>query len=382
MDATSVSNKREGNMRITAGAVMAGLSCLLLTASVGLCANAPAPGKATLSFQLGAGNFIFASRVISNAATAGKMSGGGSFSLQGPEGKIDIGGQSISVAVQATPKGVGLGVDCKCKGSIDPSDYRMIKDASASFVIKLPDGDKTRDLGVTFTDLSVSAKGTAISAVFGKVTVACCMKGTIAGTDVRLLDENLDGKFTQDGQDSIIVGNAGAVPLLKKVCIGTAIYELTASGDGKTIDYAPQTDVKTGTMELPIKSPALKCLVFASADGAFDLVAQTKIPEGQYHFVYGLLAQGKDVCSIQPSTSTPTYDIPAGSNSKLLFGPTYNVDFSAKLADGKVTIAPFLTVTGAGNEIYGVNIKTVATVPHVVMLEGDKPVSDAAMGFG
>jgi hypothetical protein len=315
----------------------------------------------------------------------GQLTEGGGFTFEGAEGKLDIGGQSIAIAAQSTPRGMGLAIDSKCKGSVDPKDFRVIKDASASFIIKLPDGDKTRDMAVTFSDLAISVKGGAVSGIFGKVSIACCMKGTIAGTDVRLLDENLDGKFTQDGKDSIAIGSAAAVPLLKKVSIGTTIYDLTVSQDGKAIDYAPAADVKTGIVEAPIKSPALKCLVFASADGAFDLVAQGKtgIPEGQYHFVYGLLAQGKDICPIQATKAMPNYDVAAGSNNKLLFGPSYNIEFSATVADGKVTVQPFVKVVGAGNELYDVNLKTTATVPHVVILdEGDKVMADNAMGFG
>jgi hypothetical protein len=365
---------------------MAGLSCLLLTVSVGLCANAPAPGTAMLTPQLGVGNLVFASRILGGGAlTGGKMGEGGSIAIQGAKGTLDIGGQAVAIAAQATAKGdLGLGLDCKCKGSVDAKDFVLVRDGSASFVIKLPDGDKTRDMRVTFCDLSIPAKGTTVSGIYGRVTIGCCMKGTIAGTDVRLLDENLDGKFTQDGRDSIVIGNAAAVPLLKKVCIGTTIYDLTVSPDGKTIDYTPAADVKTGIVELPIKSPALRCLVFASADGAFDLASQGKagIPEGQYRFVYGLLAQGKDICQIVPMKSTPVYDIAAGSNNKLLFGPTYNVEFSASVADGKISVGGGIQVVGAGNERYDVNFKTPALTPHVVLLEGDKQIANEAMGFG
>jgi hypothetical protein len=369
---------------------MAGLSCLLLTASLGLCANAPAPapGTATLTPQLGVGNLVFASKVLGGgggALTVGKTGEGGRFVIEGAKGTLDIGGQTIAIAAQITARGeVGLGVDCKCKGSVDAKDFMMVKEGSASFIIKLPDGDKARDMGVTFSDLSIRAKNTTVTGIYGKATIACCMKGTIAGTEVRLLDENLDGKFTQDGKDSIVIGNAAAVPLLKKVCIGTTIYDLTVSPDGKTIDYAPADDVKTGIVELPIKSRALKGLVFASADGAYDLAALGKagIPQGQYHFVYGLLAEGKELCPIEPTKSTPQYDIAAGSSNKLSFGPAYNVQFSASVADGKVSVGGGIQVVGAGGERYDVNFKTPALTPHVVLLQGDKQITNEAMGFG
>ncbi len=358
-------------MRIMPGAVVAGLSCLLSAASVGVCASAPVPGKATLNYELGVGNVIFPSRVLH-----------GSFSLDGTVGKVDIAGTSVAVAFRNPTLGKRLGVDCKCKGSLNDADFVLIKDRSASFVIKLPDGDKTRDVAITFSDLWAWTSGNAVSSVSGRVSAASCMKGTIAGIDVRLFDENLDGKFTQDGSDSISIGNAPAVPLLKRVCIGTTFYDLTVSPDGKTIDYAPANDVKTGLVELPIKSPALKCLVFASDDGAYDLVAQGKtgIPAGQYHFVYGLLAQGGDACPIEPTQSMQKYDIAADSNNKLLFGPTCHVEFSATLADGKVAVKPRAKVLGAGGEHYDVDIRTSAARPHVVLLEGDKVILENVMG--
>jgi hypothetical protein len=222
--------------------------------------------------------------------------------------------------------------------------------------------------------------------VWGKYYAASALKGSIDGVPIRIIDDNLDGKITQDGSDAIVIGRSPfAQPLYRIHQIGASFYEIKVDEDGKGLSFGKVSDLKPVTVKSPLlKLGATKALVVADSDSgqAFDLVAaKSGIPAGTYSLCYGVISAGKDVVVIRPGKETEKVTV-SESPSTLTLGAPLKVNFDGRLVGNKVEVFPNLTVVGAGGESYDPDFGSTLSRPSVLLMEGTKVLIRQQMEYG
>lgn len=316
------------------------------------------------------------------------LHGGKSFVIKGTDSSISVGGTNVLIGSQKVGAETYIGVDLDGSGVLDKREFAPLSRTKPMvFDLKLPGegGTAKHEYSIKVSNIaSYVVQGNPKPQVGGLYSVNCCRKGTINGTTVRIIDDNLDGKFSQDGEDAIIIGDSpAAMPLKKLHQIGEKFYQLQVSPDGSSLTATAVTDLKLGLIETAFKAVPAKAIIMESADGAFDLTKAKKgIPEGEYKLCYGLLAAGNDAMTFSPGKGHAlSYPIEADKINALRMGPPFRIEFNAASKASSVVVAPNLRVLGAGDEAYSVTF-SASIKPHVVMLSGDKVLTDASMAFG
>lgn len=299
--------------------------------------------------------------------------------------EIKIAGKTVPILFDEGNGFKVLGIDSNDNGKVDNEEMiRVGGDGTISLKMKSP-SDAKNDLAIHFWKVTISRDANnAVARVSARYSPAYCYKGTINETTVRLIDDNLDGKITQDGADAIIIGqNLYAMPLLKTHLIGQLPAELTVAEDGLSVSYV-KSDLKLAQVEAPVlKMPSLMCVIMSDkASGrSVDLVAaKGKVPAGEYQFVYGIIGSGKEPIIIQPGKATPSYSIQDDAINTLRLGPPLRLDFEAKLEGNAVTANPPLNVEGSGHEVY--HYSSGLAQPQVIIAEGKKVLDRGSMEFG
>ena len=340
-------------------------------------ARQAAGAEVPLAFRTG----TTASRVFTPAKA---LHGGKRFSIKGAEGTISVAGQSVPFGAKwsAPANAFYVAMDRDGDGSLGRKEWvRLGKDFSASFQLKLDEAT----YAVRLVNLRILARTTGISSVSGACMVNGCRQGAHGTTMIRVFDDNLDGVYTQDGQDAIAVGRSGgAIPLRKVHQIGTQHCELEISQDGTQLTVTPLSKQEVGIVELPYKR-GLACLAFTDEEGkSYDLAvsARTGIPPGSYKLSYGVLLGGGQMAVIRPTKSCPTYDIEAGKINKLRIGPPIRVSFSATYGQRRVRVSPRVEALGAGGELYSFDFSGGTGRPHVLLLEDKRLLQDIPMKYG
>jgi hypothetical protein len=319
------------------------------------------------------------------------LTGGKPFRITGDAGTLSVAGSDVKFGVIWNPglKAFLAAMDINGNGTLDPGEYiKLSQTLSGSFQVKV--GDKTH--AVRVADLSIMTKGSgniggsAISSVAGGYFICSFQQGTYDGTMVRLFDENLDGQFTQDGKDAIMVGKSPvAIPLMKVHQIGAQFCQLEVASDGSQVTVTPVSGLQLGVVETCFKR-GLKCLAMTDEQGnSVDLAAsgKTGIPAGKYRISYGILSDGAAVTVIKPTESCPEYEIQAGKVNTLRLGKPLWVSFAASTsAAGSVTVSPRVKVFGAAGEEYSSDLSGGPGRPHVLMMEGKRVLQDVAMSYG
>jgi len=300
---------------------------------------------------------------------------------------VTAGGTRLKLSGQTTRQGLALGVDCDGDGHVRGKEVKVIRSKTrrVAFDLKLPDRlGVTRDYSIAFASLRVAG-----GRLTGLLRVNCSMEATYKGTTIRLLDDNLDGRFTQDGSDAILIGKATvAVPLREVHKIGGAHYRLEVTADAAelTLTELKDTDLSRGIVSLPPR-PALRCLVVKGPVGSsYDLKADgpTGVPPGKHLLCYGVLSVGKKTVLIKPGPGGVAYTISADKPTRIPVGGPLKVDFDAGHHDGKITIGPKAHLVGAGGEVYHFARDQKLGTAKVKLISGKKTVwtMSAALGQG
>ena len=298
---------------------------------------------------------------------------------------INVAGKKVPIVFAESNGLKVLGIDSNGNGKVDNNEMMKVPGEGAITLKMKSPTDPKNDLAIHFWKVTISRDANnAVARVSARYSPAYCYKGTINGTTVRLIDDNLDGKITQDGADAIIIGQGlYAMPLLKTHLIGQLPAELTVAEDGLSASYV-KSDLKLAQVEAPVlKMPSLTCVIMSDkASGrSIDLVAaKGKVPAGEYQLVYGIIGSGKEPIIIQPGKATPSYSIKDDAINTLRLGPPLRLDFEAKLEGNAVTASPPLNVEGSGHEVY--HYSSGLAQPQVIIAEGKKVLDRGSMEFG
>lgn len=205
------------------------------------------------------------------------------------------------------------------------------------------------------------------------------MVGEIAGTAIRVIDEDMDGVYGgapktwgfvglvegsfQPEIDSVVIGSSKrAVPFASPTKIGDVWYKLESQQGGKAVKATP-IPVQTGSIKLAGKGLKPDFLVVTGAEREttryYDIAGgkAVEVPVGVYKLYFGKVSKGKKRQLVKglilPGESTPTYQVKAGETVKVTLGAPYGFDFKTEIGDGTLKVAgDSVAVTGVSGERY------------------------------
>lgn len=245
--------------------------------------------------------------------------------------------------------------------------------------------DKVKGVGGTVSLKGKTAEGVAFSYAVRitndgtdwVLSPAGVMQGRVAGTDVKLIDLNLNGRFDEIGVDGMVVGKSEAAGLLSKVTnLGGKLFNLTVSADGASATATP-FEGNAGTLNLAkgwkSDGAELVSAVVASENDelSFELSdARTGllVPAGEYKLVYGFARKGSESVKIRGGANTKRFPVEAGKDLTATWGGAVEMDFTFSITKDVITVPPDLRYVGAGGEEY-FEFKPDAKSPQIVVFD-------------
>lgn len=211
---------------------------------------------------------------------------------------------------------------------------------------------------------------------------AGAMATEIAGEEVLLYDDNLDGAYgsmplrwqyqglapgsPQPEVDSIRIGGAKrAVPFSEIVDLGRGAgwHRLTVENKGTKIT-AQQLELKTG--EVRVRSKGLDpdfLIIKGTTDGLenafFDVGGggSVDVPAGTYELYYGMVSKGRGMqrmkAVVLPGPDSPKYVVAEGERVDIELGKPYKYLFQYDAGADEVTVkGDTVQIVGSGGEVY------------------------------
>jgi hypothetical protein len=333
-------------------------------------------------------------------------SGGTQMNISGSIGKAKIGGKSVAVSGWQSAKGCKIGLDSNGDSIVNTQEFKMVPTGGSVVLIgKIDD----KELAIRCSDVAISydAKAGEVRNMRWRMQGVYGWVGQIGSVDIRILDENLDGKYGHDGKDAIQIGKSRlALPLRGKHRIGQEFYKLKISEDGSSLEYTRLSDVAVGLVRTPFPGKFLVGLVLDGKAGAFDIQACSKsgIPAGDYNVVYGVVGNPRSPIALyrgRRGGAALKYNIQADMKNLLRIGPPLQLVFNAsykqeekkpsnkndknkkptrktsrKQVTHKISVNKPERVIGAAGEEYGPlvfpNVRSPRGRPGVIVYQGSK----------
>ena len=376
--------KHLGRLSLLCGALAVG--CLAQAAWCGA-TDENSPQEVSLSFE--------ASPDISAVLTRRKLFENGTrWEFKGDTGSIIVAGREILVGVRRVKRGrYTLAMDANGNERLDDGEWvpqNKWTREKTTFTFRRKDGAGGHvSFGVVLTKLRVYRDNRGIRKVTGQYYVGACRRGRFNRITLRIFDDNMDGAFTQDGKDAILIGRSrAAMPLNRVHQIGKDFYRLEVDEGGAKLTLTKLESPALGLVEVPINLSLATCLVFTSSDGyTVDLrtSARTGIPAGTYRLDFGLAGQeGKQTLMYRTERSLK-YAIEAGKINRLRLGPPLRVEFTAEYdtQSRAMTVSPKMRVVGSGREGYSLGRSGGhAEKPKVQIFNGATPVLTGKLDAG
>ena len=216
------------------------------------------------------------------------------------------------------------------------------------------DGDGTFDVTAEGPEATITLTGTEgrryavrlIDQQGWRYAPGGVLTGKILGERIQLIDQNLDGDYTDVGEDAIIVGRGKIASFLSQVIsIDGALVELTVSSDGTHVDYRPY-EGPTGTLKLGPCETKAKVLsaVVRSTDGrfCFDMAADQEglvVPAGTYQLLRGAIGLGENRVDMVTGRSK-SFAVTSGGTKELSWGGPVAAEFAYQRSGGELNLSP------------------------------------------
>lgn len=229
--------------------------------------------------------------------------------------------------------GTALAVDTNADGKLDTK----AKGAKAYLILQ---GKNASGHDFTYAVRMVNEGG-------WKYASSTVMAGRVKGVDVRLIDQDNNGRFDDFGKDAMIVGNGDAASYLSRVVnLGGSLYSIEVSADGAQVTATPY-EGDAGTLNLRdgfTTQGTLGSAVVNSTSGDYSFnLADAKqgmlVPAGEYAIEYGTVTSGAETVRIRPGKMKPlavTKDATAAPK----WGGPIKAEFTYTHENGVLTIKP------------------------------------------
>ena len=214
---------------------------------------------------------------------------------------------------------------------------------------------------------------------------AASMVGDMAGTSIRVFDDNLDGVYgslastwqhiglskgrAMPEMDSMLIGEGKhAQPWSEYVQVGASWYRLESANGGTSLTATP-VEPKTGKLILAYKGGVKPSYVIVRGsndyqNSYFDLSSgkPVDVPLGRYELFFGLVTKGKKrqvmKSIILPGEGTKSYDVLDGGTVEVELGAPFRFDFAYDVEGDQITVhGDSVVVIGVGGERYERNWK-------------------------
>lgn len=171
--------------------------------------------------------------------------------------------------------------------------------------------------------------------------------GKLGGKKISIIDQNNNGRFTDFGEDALVVGKSKSASFLSKVVnTGKDLYEIEISDDGSELTYRPYTGA-VGEINLLKEFKAkgkLTAAVIRNENGSHSFeVSKAKrgmmVPEGLYTIVSGKIETGKEYALIRTGESKPIR-VSADEPSIFEWGGPIRATFDYQRDGEEVTFSP------------------------------------------
>jgi len=229
--------------------------------------------------------------------------------------------------------GTALAVDTNADGKLDTK----AKGAKAYLVLK---GKSTLGRDFSYAVRMVNEGG-------WKFASSTVMAGRVKGVDVRLIDQDNNGRFDDFGKDAMVIGDGDAASYLSKVVnLGGSLYSIEVSADGAQVTASPYAG-DAGTLNLLESFTAqgkLESAVVNSTDGEFSFnLADAKqgmlVPTGEYAIEYGTVTAGAEIVRIRPGKMKPL-SVKKDATIAPKWGGPIRAEFTYTHENGVLTIKP------------------------------------------
>jgi hypothetical protein len=281
------------------------------------------------------------------------------YKVEGESGTIPLAGRDVLVAARRDRRGRRfLAVDGDGDGQWSRSEWQTVTRTPMLVSIETSQG-RTLPIVIERAFIDADNFDEPVRRIRLRCIPAWTMSGRIGQIRLRLLDANLDGQLTQDGDDAIVIGN-GIVgqPLHEIHRIDGTDTRLLLAEDGRRLNYAELPPANLGRVETPLPPRALEGLVVANKDGhAYDIAVagEAGIPAGQYRLVYGIITKGSAAALLDPPKRA-TFTIQAGRINTLQVGPPITLDFEVRCDEDGIVVRDRGTPVGAAGETYAFNV--------------------------
>jgi len=270
-------------------------------------------------------------------------------------GPLSLGGRVF--ALEEGANGECLGVDTDGDGCID----HTVERGSEVLAFEL---ETQCDEGGTAADTRYWVRIQRIGRQWHWTPVGL-RAGEFRGTRLRFVDLSGNGRFTDVGQDGLLVGSSPiATPLSRVVAIASELYELELEPCGHRARIEPYRGprARLDVTSAFASNGELLAAVFGSSDGlAFDLAAEDvlglpprggwEIPAGQYQLIAGLVAGRGETVRIGRG-DMPAIELADGERRMLAWGGPLRADFDLRRCGGKLTVLPDVAFVGRAGESY------------------------------
>lgn len=182
------------------------------------------------------------------------------------------------------------------------------------------------------------------------------LQTTLHGTQIRLIDQDDNGRFDDVGKDAMIVGSGDVATYYSEVvAVGNRLYSLRL--DPTTLTATP-FDGPTGKLHLTCTTKGkVLAAVVRSADlrYSFDMAKAADgmpVPVGAYTLVTGKLGLGESRVAMQTGKSKPIL-VPKDETRQVCWGGPIRAEFEYQRLGDKVHLAPDkVWLYGAAGELY------------------------------
>jgi len=184
------------------------------------------------------------------------------------------------------------------------------------------------------------------------------VQGEIAGTKIRIVDQNHNGRFDDIGKDALVIGNGRAASFLSEVAsIAGELKKIEVAADGSKLRFSP-FEGETGKLSLhAVTDGKVMAAVLNSTDGRYSVHlskhdAEMVVPAGDYELHSGVLSLAGSRVAMGKGRSKP-FAVKADGAEKLQWGGPAKAEFSYQDAGGQLTFDPNrIWFYGSKNEEY------------------------------
>ncbi len=239
----------------------------------------------------------------------------------------------IGDGFKAEIDGMALAVDCNADGKVD----EKAKGVGGLLTLKGKDANGTKFKYTVRLQNKGGWKWSSSGAHVGKVN----------GVQVKLIDQNNNGRFNDFGEDAMVVGKTDVASFLSRVIsVKGELFEIEVPENGSKISYKPYSG-KAGLLNLRAKYKAKAKLTAAivvseNGDYSFNMASAKKgflVPEGLYSIAAGKITMGKESALIKGGTAKPIR-VTADEPSVFAWGAPIRAEFEYTRNGEEITFSP------------------------------------------